>query len=235
VVTTGLAGKRRSGLVAPAYLIVGLGLAASLPGQGIAQRPRPAQPQPALTAPQPIVPDPLIVKKLIWSTMAAVDHANSTGNYSVLRDLAAPSFQSNNNAATLASVFQSIRVQRVDLSNTLLVAPTYEIAPVIQNGLLRVRGTFPLRPAGIGFDLFISPSKGRWALFGIASGTDRKRNYRTRAAPLKLGAGRSGQLRHLAPDNQTDSSVTAPRAPLRRRGAVNARQSRSAPYGSSGQ
>jgi hypothetical protein len=100
--------------------------------------------------------------------MAAVDHANATGNYSVLRDLGAPSFQSNNNAANLAAVFQSVRDQRVDLSNTLLVTPTYEIGPAIQNGLLRVRGVFPLRPVGIGFDLLFEPVQGRWALFGIA-------------------------------------------------------------------
>jgi hypothetical protein len=114
------------------------------------------------------VPDPLTVAKLVWTTIAAVDHANATGNYSVLRDLGAPSFQSNNNAATLAGIFQTIRTQRVDLSNALLVAPTYEIGPVMQDGLLRVRGVFPLRPTGIAFDLLFQPVQDRWALFGIA-------------------------------------------------------------------
>jgi hypothetical protein len=135
------------------------------------ERPSPQvqqQPQRQPAAAQVAVPDALTVSKLIWSTIAAVDHANVTGNYSVLRDLGAPSFQASNNAATLAGVFQTIRTQRVDLSVALLVAPTYEIGPVIQNGLLRIRGIFPLRPTGIAFDLLFQPVQDRWALFGIA-------------------------------------------------------------------
>jgi hypothetical protein len=123
---------------------------------------------PATAPPQQMLPDALTVSKLVWSTMAAVDHANATGNYSVLRDLGAPSFQANNNAATLAGVFQAIRNQRLDLSNTLLVTPTFDIGPRIENGLLRMRGVFPLRPSGIAFDLLFQPVQGRWALFGIA-------------------------------------------------------------------
>ena len=101
--------------------------------------------------------------------MAAVDHANTTGNYSVLRDLGAPSFQSNNNAATLAGVFQAIRNSRVDLGNTLLVTPSYDIAPTLIEGrLMRVRGVFPLRPDAIAFDMLFQPYNGRWLLFGIS-------------------------------------------------------------------
>jgi hypothetical protein len=170
-----------SGLHAPARFLVGFAIAAALAGPALGQtrgqrqqpsaRPAPARPapaQPAAASAQLAIPDALTVAKLIWTTLAAVDHANATGNYSVLRDLGAPSFQANNNAATLASVFQSLRTQRVDLSNTLLVSPNFEIGPTIQDGLLRVRGVFPLRPTGIGFDLLFQPVQGRWALFGIA-------------------------------------------------------------------
>lgn len=101
--------------------------------------------------------------------MAALDHANQTGNYSVLRDLGAPSFQANNSAATLASTFQALRNQRVDVANALIVTPTFEIAPtMIEGGLLRTRGSFPLRPNPIGFDLLFQNSGGQWRLFGIA-------------------------------------------------------------------
>jgi hypothetical protein len=107
--------------------------------------------------------------KLIWSAMAALDHANQTGNYSVLRDLGAPSFQANNSAATLAGIFQSLRNQRVDVSNALVVTPAFEIPPVInENGLLRARGSFPLRPNAVGFDLLFQNIGGQWRIFGIA-------------------------------------------------------------------
>jgi hypothetical protein len=155
---------RGSGLNVPA-LFIGVLLQA-----GTAATAADAQARPQATpAPQALVPDASVVLKLIWSTLAAVDHANLTGNYSVLRDLGSPNFQANHNAASLAGVFQGIRTQRIDLSSVLLVTPTYEIQPtIVDGGLLRVRGAFPLRPNAIGFDLLYQPVGGRWQLFGIA-------------------------------------------------------------------
>ena len=147
-------------------------MAAATPawGQARNQQPRPAQPQARPAAPvQTAMPDSLLALKLIWSTMAALDHANQTGNYSVLRDLGAPSFQANNSAATLAGTFQALRNQRIDVANALIVTPVYEIPPsLIEGGLLRVRGSFPLRPNPIGFDLLFQNVAGQWRLFGIA-------------------------------------------------------------------
>lgn len=128
-----------------------------------------AQTPPRPAAPVMIAaPDLQTVNKLVWSTLAAIDHGNLTGNYSVLRDLGAPGFQTNNNAATLAGVFAQLRDQRIDLSNTLLLAPSYEFAPGIVNGMLRARGAFGLRPTAIRFDLLYAFTGGRWLLFGVA-------------------------------------------------------------------
>jgi hypothetical protein len=111
----------------------------------------------------------MIVNKLVWSAMAAVDHANQTGNYSVLRDLGAPGFQANNSPATLGNVFTGIRNSGVDLGYTLVVAPVFQFPPTIaQNGLLRLRGVFPLRPTPIGFDILFQNVNGQWRIFGIA-------------------------------------------------------------------
>lgn len=115
------------------------------------------------------VPGELELAKLIWSTMAAVDHANQAGNYSVLRDLAAPGFQINNDSARLAEIFASLRSSRIDLSNTLLLAPTYSSAPrIVEPGVMQLRGIFGLRPTAIGFDLFYQWNGGRWKLFGVS-------------------------------------------------------------------
>ncbi len=127
------------------------------------QQARPAAPA------QTAAPDALTALKLIWSAMAALDHANQTGNYSVLRDLGAPSFQNSNSAATLAGVFQAIRTQRLDVANALITTPVYEIQPsIIEGGLLRARGSFPIRPTPIGFDLLFQNVSGQWRIFGIA-------------------------------------------------------------------
>jgi hypothetical protein len=114
------------------------------------------------------VPDQLTCLKLLWSIMAAIDHANRTGNYSVLRDLGSASFQARNNQAALTTIFTGLRDQRVDLSDTLVVTPVWEIAPnMVQPRVLRMRGSFPLRPAAIAFDLLFAWDGG-WRLEGVA-------------------------------------------------------------------
>lgn len=126
----------------------------------------PAHAQQPQTVP---MPSELELAKLIWTTMAAVDHANMSGNYSVLRDLAAPGFQMNNDAARLTQIFSSLRGSGTDLSNTLLLAPTYRVAPRMeQPGLLRLQGFFGLRPTAINFDLYFQWINARWRLFGVA-------------------------------------------------------------------
>ena len=119
-------------------------------------------------APAPAV-DGTTAARLVWSTVIALDQANTTGNYSVLRDLAAPGFQANNSPATLAGTFQALRTQQVDLGSCLIVAPSYEFPPaIVQGGLLRLRGSFPLRPRAIAFDMLFANVGGQWRLFGLA-------------------------------------------------------------------
>lgn len=144
------------------------------PAHGQAARPAtPVVPPPAAQSAAPAissvpVPDSLELAKLVWSTIAAIDHANLAGNYSVLRDLSAPGFQINNDAARLAEIFASLRSSRIDLSNALLLAPTYRVpATIVSPGMMRVQGSFGLRPVAIDFDLVFQWVTGRWRLFGV--------------------------------------------------------------------
>jgi hypothetical protein len=144
------------------------------------QRPATAQQRPAVQAQRPApapqqlpssaipVPDQLALAKLLWSTMTAVDHANKTGNYTVLRQLGSPGFQANNNDAALAATFAGIRQQRLDLSDTLLFEPIHEFAPGIVQGVLRMRGMFRMRPTGVQFDLLYQWVQGGWRLHAVA-------------------------------------------------------------------
>lgn len=149
----------------------------SIPAAAQAQRspqqaPRAAQPAAATQAQRSAavaLPDPLTLTKLVWSTMAAVDHANRTGNYAVLRALGTPSFQAANSAASLSGVFAGVRQIRLDMSNTLLIEPLFEFPPAVQNGYLRMRGAFRMRPTGVAFDLLYQWSNANgWQLEGIA-------------------------------------------------------------------
>lgn len=156
--------KRGPGLHAPARLLCAALAALSSPA--IAQVPAAPQAAPASSVP---IPDSLELAKLIWSTMAAVDHANQAGNYSVLRDLAAPGFQIANDAARLTQIFASLRASGIDLSTTLLLAPTYTGTPrFVQPGILEVKGLFGLRPTAIAFDLYYQWIGGKWRLFGVS-------------------------------------------------------------------
>ena len=140
----------------------------ALVAAGLAMQPLQAQNASRPPASAQPVPSQLELSKLIWNIMAAVDHANQSGNYSVLRDMAAPSFQSTNDPARLAQIFAGLRQSRVDLSNTLLLAPSYTAAPIIQNGVLRTQGYFGLRPTAINFDLYFRWIGGKWRLFGVS-------------------------------------------------------------------
>ena len=146
---------------APALLLASL---AATPGIALAQV---QQGRPAISSVP--VPSELELAKLVWSTMAMVDHANRSGNYSVLRDTSANGFQIQNDPSRLAEIFAPVRALRIDLSNALIVAPVYTGGPtLLQADVFRVQGYFPLRPSPIFFDFYFQWEQGRWKLFGIS-------------------------------------------------------------------
>lgn len=113
------------------------------------------------------IPDQAGLARLVWSTIAAVDHANKTGNYNVLRSLGSPDFQASNGAPALSRIFASLREQRVNLIDTLSIEPSYEFPPALEGGMLRLRGAFRMRPQATQFDLLYQWNQG-WMLQGIA-------------------------------------------------------------------
>jgi len=138
--------------------------------QAAQAQPAPAGPQPTVQPPASVraTPSQLELSKLLWSTVVTVDSANRSGNYSVLRDLAAQSFQIENNPARLAEIFAGIRNSRIDLSNALLVPPTYTQAPVmLREDVFRVTGYFQIRPVSLSFDVLYQWEQGQWKLLGI--------------------------------------------------------------------
>jgi hypothetical protein len=126
-----------------------------------------AQAQPG-QAPRPAQIDRNGVLILVRSTLLALDHANKTGNYTVLRDLAAPGFQANT-AARLAEIFAGHRRDGLDLSGVIVIDPQFSLLPQIEaNGLMRMTGFFPSVPKQVNFDLLFAPVGGQWRLFGIS-------------------------------------------------------------------
>lgn len=107
---------------------------------------------------------------LVRSTLLALDHANKTGNYTVLRDLGSPQFQANT-AARLSEIFAAQRRDALDLSGVAALDPQLTLLPQIEsNGMLHMSGYFPSIPTQVTFDLAYAPVNGQWRLFGISVG-----------------------------------------------------------------
>jgi len=109
---------------------------------------------------------------LIRSTLLTLNDANRSGNYTVLRDLAAPGFQARNTAADLAQSFSDLRRRNFDLYGAALLAPQLTTVPALdQSGMLHFTGYVPTRPLQISFDLVFQVVEGQWRLFGISIAT----------------------------------------------------------------
>ena len=123
-------------------------LAAGAIGAGLAQDAKPAQ------EPKPAQIDRNGVLILIRSSLLALDQANKTGNYTVLRDLGAPGFQATNTAARLGEIFASLRRDKIDLSGVAVLDPQLTLLPQIEsNGMMHMSGFFPSVPAQVKFEL----------------------------------------------------------------------------------
>jgi hypothetical protein len=138
---------------------------APAPPKSARETPQLQQPQ---AAPRPAQIDRNGVLILVRSTLLALDQANKTGNYTVLRDLGAPGFQMNS-AARLGEIFSKQRNEKLDLSGVAAIDPQLSLLPQIEaNGLMRMAGFFPSVPAQINFEMLFAPVDGQWRLFGLS-------------------------------------------------------------------
>ena len=120
---------------------------------------------------------------LIRSSLMALDHANKTGNYTVLRDLGAPGFAANT-AATLAEIFARQRKEGLDISGVAVLEPQLTLLPQIEpNGMMRMAGFFPSVPKQLNFELGFAPVNGEWRLFGISVSVGSSAPAAPQAAP----------------------------------------------------
>jgi hypothetical protein len=109
---------------------------------------------------------------LVRSTLLTLNDANRSGNYTVLRDLAAPGFQAKNSSADLSLIFADLRRRNFDLFSVALIAPQLTAPPALNGqGMLQLSGLFPTRPLQIKFDLLFENVSGQWRLFGISVAT----------------------------------------------------------------
>jgi hypothetical protein len=159
------------------FLTVGIALSSSALAQETATKPKKKKTQTEQTAPsaaaQPAiaVPAPEVLLILVRNTLVALNQANFTGNYTVLRDIGSPSLQSAS-PADLGTAFANLRQQKVDLSPALILTPSLSQSPVIAaDGVLSLAGHFPTKPLQIDFAMTFQPVGGVWRLHGLSVNT----------------------------------------------------------------
>jgi len=106
---------------------------------------------------------------LIRSTFATVHQANISGNYSVFRDLAAPSLRASMSLVRLGDHFKPLREAKADLSRALLTMPKFRKPPVIlREKFLVLEGFFPGGKDRIDFNLTYQRVGGSWRFVNVA-------------------------------------------------------------------
>ena len=156
----------------PTILLIAIGCVGAIGARAQVQKPKAAvSPAEAPAAPKPAQIDRNGVLILIRSVILALDQANKTGNYTVMRDLGAPGFQVNT-AARLAEIFAKQRNDNFDLSGVAVIDPQLNLLPQIEaNGMMRMAGFFPSVPSQVNFELVFAPVNGQWRLFGLSVNT----------------------------------------------------------------
>lgn len=130
---------------------------------------KPAAP-PAPGAPPAVsVPGAQSILLITRSILMTLSDALRSGNFTVLRDLAAPGFQSANTAAKLSAVFRDLLERHIDLTPVAVNTPQIEAAEIVPGRkMLHLKGRFPLPPSAVAFDLLFDGTSGSWRLFGIS-------------------------------------------------------------------
>ena len=111
------------------------------------------------------------ISTLVRSTMIALNHANITGNYTVLRDLGSSDFRSENTAARLSEIFRAFRDANISLADTVLLDPRLVGSPSLtKTGELRLKGLFLTQPENVTFDLTYFFESGNWRIANLTIG-----------------------------------------------------------------
>ena len=122
----------------------------------------------AAAAPTHTLPAPEMLLLLIRSTIMALDHANKTGNYTVLREIGGPGLQAMT-PEQLARIFERLRAERIDLAPSAVITPELVEQPSIgSDGQLRLVGNFPTEPLRIEFQLVFEAVDGSWKPHGLS-------------------------------------------------------------------
>jgi hypothetical protein len=112
--------------------------------------------------------DPTKAGTLAANLLLALHHANVTGNYSVLRDLAAPQLISRMTQSDLSDHFRQIRVERPSLGAIAGLRPRFSTPPtIVGKQYLWLEGSYPTSPKETRFKIVLQRSRADWRFLSI--------------------------------------------------------------------
>lgn len=127
-------------------------------------KPLPASPS---NTPPSLLADEILI--LIRTSLLTLNDAMVTGNFTVLRDIIAPSVHEQNTAGNLYQTFSNLIAQRLDLRAAATLTPNLTPPPVIgPDGRLRISGFYPGRSVQTNFELTFEAVNRRWRLYGLS-------------------------------------------------------------------
>lgn len=159
------------------WLMAGLSVHAQAPAptQGKSNAPDKGKAAPAAKAPVPeapryVMPTGEAIVMLLRSSLLTLNDAMRTGNFTVMRDVAAPAFRDANTAFSLGQIFNGLSAQGVDLTAVAIITPQLAGTPTLDEtrGVLRFAGTFPGNPVQINFDVTYQAVAGQWRLLALS-------------------------------------------------------------------
>ncbi len=134
---------------------------------GKTTRERPPAAPPTQAAPSLPVDTEILI--LIRTSLLTLNDAMGTGNFTVLRDIIAPSVHEQNTAGNLYQTFSNLIVQKLDLRAVATLSPNLTRAPAIgPDRRLRISGFYPGHSVQTNFDLTFEAVNRQWRLYGLA-------------------------------------------------------------------
>jgi hypothetical protein len=121
-------------------------------------------------APNIATPSADTILIMIRTSLLSLYDGVVTGNYTVFRDLASPSFRDANSAGRLHEIFSNLASKPINIAAVAIIPPKLTQTPFVdENKRLHIVGYFPGNPVQLKFELVFEIVGRRWRLFGISA------------------------------------------------------------------
>ncbi len=138
------------------------------------------------------------ITKLLHSTLDTIDYANKTGSYIGVYALLTPEVQKKVDLPKLAQVLAGFRQLELDLAPIQRMKPSFERPPQLsEDGVLTLRGSFPMEPRVVRFDLGYRKVDNLWRIEAL--------NLDTPPVPGATAAAGPGTVENPTPVQQLNS------------------------------